>query len=443
MSAAWATLRSARARLGLASGYRHSRPTRLPAVFRRWHNSDSVSNASKSDKVEGTRDPIEEPPGGYGMNGYCPISLQDVLNDRYKVVRKLGWGLHSTVWLAEDTRSDTHVAVKVLTGYKTNDLEFSEVAYHKCADTCNPSHPGYNHLTHLKDTFSVHSPNGPHTCLVSDVVGQTSSTLASMFYNYWMPARLVKPIIKQTLLALDYLHNECGIIHADIKPQNILLKLPKDPSFFAELLRASPTPLKRTMHLTGDTHIPVVTCLQSQPFFLSMDEVINLEEVDVVLTDLGVAFWKSKTRELVGGCFQSPSFRAPEVILGASFSTSIDIWSVGCLAFEYLFGRPLFRPKESEHHLFLLACELGDFPPKELRSRGMHMHHAFDEDGNFFTDVPPREERRDLHFWVSMLADMDAEEQSKLLSFWQQTFAYMPEDRPTAGQLAKHPWFND
>jgi serine/threonine protein kinase len=44
----------------------------------------------------------EEPLKYYIPGGYHPISLGDVFQHRYKIVRKLGWGGYSTVWLAHD-----------------------------------------------------------------------------------------------------------------------------------------------------------------------------------------------------------------------------------------------------------------------------------------------------------------------------------------------------
>lgn len=46
----------------------------------------------------------EEPLKHYVRGGYHPISLGDVFQHRYKVIRKLGWGGYSTVWLAHDQR---------------------------------------------------------------------------------------------------------------------------------------------------------------------------------------------------------------------------------------------------------------------------------------------------------------------------------------------------
>lgn len=47
----------------------------------------------------------------YHPNGYHPVHLQDVLNSRYRVIRKLGYGSYSTVWLAVDRQFVVPVSV--------------------------------------------------------------------------------------------------------------------------------------------------------------------------------------------------------------------------------------------------------------------------------------------------------------------------------------------
>jgi hypothetical protein len=46
----------------------------------------------------------EEPLEDYKPGGYHPTAVGDVLRSRYRVVRKLGWGVYSTVWLVQDQR---------------------------------------------------------------------------------------------------------------------------------------------------------------------------------------------------------------------------------------------------------------------------------------------------------------------------------------------------
>jgi len=50
----------------------------------------------------------------YDKGGYHPTNLGDIFNGRYVVIGKLGWGIHSTVWLVEDQRlvqSSLHITV--------------------------------------------------------------------------------------------------------------------------------------------------------------------------------------------------------------------------------------------------------------------------------------------------------------------------------------------
>ncbi len=49
----------------------------------------------------------------YKEGGYHPIFVGEVLNGRYVVLQKLGWGHFSTVWLCRDIKFGTYVAIKV------------------------------------------------------------------------------------------------------------------------------------------------------------------------------------------------------------------------------------------------------------------------------------------------------------------------------------------
>ena len=49
----------------------------------------------------------------YKKGGYHPVHVGEVLNGRYVILQKLGWGHFSTVWLSKDTKFNTYVAIKV------------------------------------------------------------------------------------------------------------------------------------------------------------------------------------------------------------------------------------------------------------------------------------------------------------------------------------------
>lgn len=73
------------------------------------HNLCAYSTQKSSESHSaGFQEPwaAEEPLSGYdpAVSGYLPIAIGDFLGFRYKAVRKIGWGVYSNVWIAEDTR---------------------------------------------------------------------------------------------------------------------------------------------------------------------------------------------------------------------------------------------------------------------------------------------------------------------------------------------------
>jgi serine/threonine-protein kinase SRPK3 len=89
--------------------------------------------------------------------------------------------------------------------------------------TSSPSHAGRHHVVGLVDNFRHNGPNGSHVCMVFEVLGENLLGLIKRYQHRGVPQPIVKQIAKQVLLGLDYLHNECRIIHTDLKPENVLI----------------------------------------------------------------------------------------------------------------------------------------------------------------------------------------------------------------------------
>ena len=149
---------------------------------------------------------------------YHPVKLGDIFNNRYRILRKLGWGLQSTVWLAKDTNISNHVALKILIAaayderWQSRPITFeNEVLQH--INHVRSDHPGRNHVSKLLDGFDHRGPHGTHRCLVFNVLGRDLDS----FSRQWSPPRVPSPILRQIarqlLSALDFLHRSCGIIH--------------------------------------------------------------------------------------------------------------------------------------------------------------------------------------------------------------------------------------
>ncbi|TFK63185.1 kinase-like protein [Pluteus cervinus] len=179
----------------------------------------------------------------YCKGGYHPVKIGDTFSDgRYVVVRKLGWGHFSTVWLAQDTKLNRHVALKVVKSaprYTETALDeikllqrlitSSNPPIQPTSDNPNPplspsqSHPGRSHVISFLDHFRHKGPNGTHVCMVFEVLGENLLGLIKRHQNKGVPMYLVKQIAKQILLGLDYMHRCCGVIHTDLKPENVLI----------------------------------------------------------------------------------------------------------------------------------------------------------------------------------------------------------------------------
>ncbi|CBX90996.1 similar to serine protein kinase Sky1 [Plenodomus lingam JN3] len=187
------------------------------------HSPDSSS--SSVDEADNTAD--EEDSEDYCKGGYHPVQVGEEYKDgKYTIVRKLGWGHFSTVWLSRDNTNGKHVALKVVrSAAHYTETALDEIKLLKKVVEANVNHPGRKHVVSLLDSFNHKGPNGVHVCMVFEVLGENLLGLIKRWNHRGIPMPLVKQITKQVLLGLDYLHRECGIIHTDLKPENVLIEI--------------------------------------------------------------------------------------------------------------------------------------------------------------------------------------------------------------------------
>jgi serine/threonine-protein kinase SRPK3 len=187
------------------------------------HSPDSSS--SSADEAEHTAD--EEDSEDYCKGGYHPVQVGEEYKDgKYTIVRKLGWGHFSTVWLSRDNVAGKHVALKVVrSAAHYTETALDEIKLLNKVVDANKDHPGRKHVVSLLDSFNHKGPNGVHVCMVFEVLGENLLGLIKRWNHRGIPMPLVKQITKQVLLGLDYLHRECGIIHTDLKPENVLIEI--------------------------------------------------------------------------------------------------------------------------------------------------------------------------------------------------------------------------
>ncbi|KAM9856060.1 SRSF protein kinase 3 [Aulostomus maculatus] len=172
----------------------------------------------------GSDDEEQEDPSDYCKGGYYPVKIGDLFNGRYHVVRKLGWGHFSTVWLCWDLQKKRFVALKVVkSAPHYTETALDEIKLLRCVRDSDPSDPHRETVVQLIDDFKISGVNGVHVCMVLEVLGHQLLKWIIKSNYMGLPLVCVKTIIRQVLQGLDYLHTKCKIIHTDIKPENILL----------------------------------------------------------------------------------------------------------------------------------------------------------------------------------------------------------------------------
>lgn len=292
----------------------------------------------------------------YAAGGYYPVKIGHQFVSklhRYRVLRKLGWGHFSTVWLAVTVDLGKFVALKMV----KSQANYADAARDEMSILRHVS--GSDGVVHLLDTFDVEGPFGVHLCMVFELMGENilhlMYTMKSLTHGesrsrLCLPMAKSKQMIHQVLSALDSIHKK-GVIHTDVKPENILLSY---SGHIPDSVRyAKPH---------DDFRI-----LPSQPLAMSLEDVIE-KDLSVKIADLGNATLSSHH---FSNHIQTRQYRAPEIILRHKhWGASADVWSVGCLIFELITGDFLFDPRDGptftkdDDHLAQIIELLGEFPSK-------------------------------------------------------------------------------
>mmetsp|Transcript_57509 Transcript_57509/g.136820 ORF Transcript_57509/g.136820 Transcript_57509/m.136820 type:complete len:618 (-) Transcript_57509:71-1924(-) len=186
----------------------------------------------------------DEGADGYRRGGYHVVTVGEVYNQRYRVIAKLGWGHFSTVWLCHDVEYSRFVAMKVqksaphYTEAAYDEIELlAEVAKRGSAREWEATQNGplghlfpcvpFTGVVQLLDYFEHYGANGKHVCMVFETMGPNVLALIKRYNFKGVPLHIVRKVATHTLIGLDYLHRVCGIIHTDLKPENVLVGCPQ------------------------------------------------------------------------------------------------------------------------------------------------------------------------------------------------------------------------
>ncbi|XP_060532536.1 homeodomain-interacting protein kinase 2 isoform X4 [Cylas formicarius] len=277
--------------------------------------SSSVTTAhSKVTAAQGATNP--QPQGkkkcsGSGADGDYQLVQHEVLysmTNQYEVLEFLGRGTFGQVVKCWKKGTNEIVAIKILKNHpsyaRQGQIEVSILSRlsQENADEFN--------FVRAYECF----PHKTHTCLVFEMLEQNLYDFLKQNKFSPLPLKYIRPILQQVLTALLKL-KQLGLIHADLKPENIML----------------------------------------------VDPVRQPYRVKVI--DFGSASHVSKA--VCNTYLQSRYYRAPEIILGLPFCEAIDMWSLGCVVAELFLGWPLY-PGSSEYDQIRYISQTQGLPTEHM-----------------------------------------------------------------------------
>jgi len=259
------------------------------------------------EKLKMARHTFEDAQGNY----VCEVGETVGLHSRYVVEGLLGGGAFCKAWAARDRKTGQRVCMKVACNrkhcFEQSRREVKTLRY--LNDQC----PDMG-VVRLRDAFVFRE----HQVLVFDQLAYDLYELLKHEKFCGVSLKLVRKFAVQILQTLAYLSqkNGMGLIHCDLKPENIM--------------------------------------------------VVSSNQTRVNVIDFGSSCFVGEQGSTY---IQSRFYRSPEVLLGCPYSTQIDVWSFGCVLFEMYTGRPLFNGKDPEDQLMKIVQLLGAPPASMLAQR--------------------------------------------------------------------------
>lgn len=257
--------------------------------------------------------------------GYYLTILGEEIDDRYRVTANLGRGMFASVVRAIDKKAkDKPVAIKIVRNNESmRKAGVKEVDILKDLAANDPEDK--KHIVRLLRSFD----HKGHLCMVFENMDMNLREVLKKFgRDVGINLKAIRAYAQQLFLSLS-LMRKCQYLHADLKPDNIL---------------------------------------------------VNEARSSVKLADLGSA--SPITENVTAPYLVSRFYRAPEVILGIEYDYGIDMWSTGCTLFELYTGKILFTGRNNNNMLRnIMECR-GKFPHKLLR-KGSLTYEYFDDLLNF------------------------------------------------------------
>jgi serine/threonine-protein kinase len=253
---------------------------------------------------------------------------------KYELLEELGHGGMATVYRARDRRLGREVAVKVIHPHLRESREVVSRFHAEAKAVAKLRHPN------IVDVYDVSEPDEPDQYLVVGLVRGT--TLRKLLQERGaMPPEIAAALGLELLAAIAHA-NANGVVHRDVKPENVLVERgPERPASGSSIPPQGSRDSGDQPHADRHDGGPQERS-QDRPHDRAHDDRSHeghTAGVAVKLTDFGIAkLLDVQGVTSTGQVLGSPAHMAPEQIEGGEVDARSDVFGVGVLLYECMVG---------------------------------------------------------------------------------------------------------
>lgn len=276
---------------------------------------------------------------------------------KYELLEEIGHGGMATVYRARDKRLGREVAIKIIHKHLRENAEVGKRFIAEARAAAKLRHPS------IVEVHDVSGDEDGERYLVVELCRGT--TLRKILEQHReMPAEIGAAITLVLCDALEHAH-ESGIIHRDVKPENVLVELPGDrkslpqprSSSPGEAVDAEPESSRRPISKRR------VETNEERPGLRRSSNASDLGVI-IKLTDFGIAkMLDAQGVTSTGQVLGSPAHMAPEQIEAGEVDARTDVFALGVLMYECLVGHLPFEGKNPAQ--VLRRVLEGTYPPAD------------------------------------------------------------------------------
>lgn len=306
------------------------------------------------------------------------VVIGDHIAFRFEVIDFLGKGSFGQALKWFDHKRKTYIALKMIRNKKKFQYQASvevKILRHLRENDMNDE----NNIVKLKDSFIFRK----HIWITFELLSINLYEFIKSNDFQGVSLGLIRRFAIQILQGLRYIKQQ-NIIHWDLKPENILLK--------------------------------------------------NISKSGIKIIDFGSGWFSN---ERVYTYIQSRFYRAPEIILGIPYTSSIDMWSWGWILAELFCGFPIFAG-ESEMDQLGLIMEICGIPPTYILELSTRKNLFFDS--NNHPALKPNSRGKIRKPNTKTLTSVLRWTEKSFLKFLKSWFEWDPEKRMDPEQALLHSW---